>query len=79
MNTPHNVRLAPPPVFTVRGRPVRPWVALAAVLIGFSMAILDTTIVNIAIPSAGSRDQLCKRLQSFTPQGMRSLYRKVIN
>ena len=51
MNTLNNVRLAPPSVLTIRGKPVRSWVALAAVLIGFSMAILDTTIVNIAIPS----------------------------
>lgn len=51
INAPRNGRLAPPPVLTVRGQPVRPWVALAAVLIGFCMAILDTTIVNIAIPS----------------------------
>jgi MFS family permease len=51
INAPRNVQLAPPPVLTVRGKPVRPWVALAAVLMGFFMAILDTTIVNIAIPS----------------------------
>ena len=51
INAPRNVRLTPPPVFTVRGKPVRPWVVLAAVFIGFFMAILDTTIVNIAIPS----------------------------
>ncbi len=50
-NAPRNERLTPPPVLTVRGKPVRPWVMLAAVLIGFFMAILDTTIVNIAIPS----------------------------
>jgi MFS family permease len=30
---------------------VKPWLVLTAVLLGFFMALLDTTIVNIAIPS----------------------------
>ena len=32
-------------------KPVKPWLVLTAVLLGFFMALLDTTIVNIAIPS----------------------------
>jgi MFS family permease len=39
------------PLETVRGRPVRPWLVLATVLFGFFMAVLDTTVVTIAIPS----------------------------
>ena len=42
---------AAPPVAMVRTKPVRPWLVLTAVLFGFFMAMLDTTIVNIAIPS----------------------------
>jgi EmrB/QacA subfamily drug resistance transporter len=42
---------APPPVVMVRAKPVKPWLVLTAVLCGFFMAVLDTTIVNIAIPS----------------------------
>jgi EmrB/QacA subfamily drug resistance transporter len=42
---------APPPVVTIRAKPVKPWLVLTAVLFGFFMALLDTTIVNIAIPS----------------------------
>jgi EmrB/QacA subfamily drug resistance transporter len=42
---------APPPVMTIRAKPVKPWRVLTAVLCGFFMAVLDTTIVNIAIPS----------------------------
>jgi len=42
---------APHPVVTMRAQPVEPWLALTAVLFGFFMALLDTTIVNIAIPS----------------------------
>ena len=45
--TPH----APPPVLTIRAKPVKPWLVLTAVLFGFVMAMLDTTIMNIAIPS----------------------------
>ena len=41
----------PPPVVTMRAKPVKPWLVLTAVLCGFFMAMLDTTIVNIAIPS----------------------------
>src|SRR5947207_6551223 len=39
------------PVLMVRAKPVKPWLALTAVLFGFFMAVLDMTIVNIAIPS----------------------------
>lgn len=42
---------APSPELMVRAQPVEPWLALTAVLFGFFMALLDTTIVNIAIPS----------------------------
>ena len=42
---------APPPVVTMCAKPVKPWLVLTAVLLGFFMALLDTTIVNIAIPS----------------------------
>jgi hypothetical protein len=42
---------APPPVVTIRAKPVQPWLALMAVLFGFFMAVLDMTLVNIAIPS----------------------------
>jgi EmrB/QacA subfamily drug resistance transporter len=42
---------APPPEVTIRAKPVKPWLVLTAVLFGFFMAMLDTTIVNIAIPS----------------------------
>lgn len=34
-----------------KDRPVNPWVALAALCVGFFMIMLDTTIVNVAIPS----------------------------
>ncbi len=40
-----------PPVLMVRGKPVRLWLALAAVIIGYFMGTLDLTIVNIAIPA----------------------------
>ncbi len=40
-----------PPVLTIRGKPVRLWLALAAVIIGYFMGTLDLTIVNIAIPA----------------------------
>jgi EmrB/QacA subfamily drug resistance transporter len=36
---------------TVRAKRAKPWLVLTAVLFGFFMAVLDTTIVNIAIPS----------------------------
>src|SRR5437763_1171450 len=39
------------PVLTVRGKPANPWLALLAVVFGLFMALLDVTIVNIAIPS----------------------------
>src|SRR5437588_9558086 len=39
------------PVLMVRAKPVKPWLVLTAVLFGFFMAVLDMTIVNIAIPS----------------------------
>ena len=42
---------APSPVLMVRAKPVKPWLVLTAVLFGFFMAVLDMTIVNIAIPS----------------------------
>ncbi len=42
---------APPPVLMVRAKPVNPWRVLTAVLFGFFMAVLDTTILTIAIPS----------------------------
>jgi MFS family permease len=42
---------APSPALMVRAKPVKPWLVLTAVLFGFFMALLDTTIVNIAIPS----------------------------
>ena len=42
---------APSPEVTVRAKPVKPWLVLTAVLFGFVMAMLDTTIMNIAIPS----------------------------
>jgi len=35
----------------VRGKPVRLWLALAAVIIGYFMGTLDLTIVNITIPA----------------------------
>ncbi len=38
-------------MLAVRSKAIRPWLVLAAVLSGFFMAVLDTTIVNIAIPS----------------------------
>lgn len=39
------------PVLTVRGRPVNPWLVLLSLVFGFFMALLDATIVNIAIPT----------------------------
>lgn len=42
---------APSPEATVRAKPMNPWLVLTAVLFGFVMAVLDTTIMNIAIPS----------------------------
>jgi EmrB/QacA subfamily drug resistance transporter len=42
---------APSPVLMARAKPVKPWCVLTAVLFGFFMAVLDTTIMNIAIPS----------------------------
>ncbi len=36
---------------TVRGRRVNPWAAMGALSIGFFMIMLDTTIVNVAIPA----------------------------
>ncbi len=42
---------APSPVLMVRAKLVKPWLVLTAVLFGFFMALLDMTIVNIAIPS----------------------------
>ena len=39
------------PVLTVRGKPANPWLALLALVFGLFMALLDVTIVNIAIPS----------------------------
>jgi hypothetical protein len=42
---------APPPLVTMCAKPVKPWLVLTAVLFGCFMALLDTTIVNIAIPS----------------------------
>jgi len=35
---------AAPPVVMVRAKPVKPWLVLTAVLFGFFMAMLDTTI-----------------------------------
>ena len=40
-----------PPDLTGDGQPVRLWLALAAVIIGYFMGTLDLTIVNIAIPA----------------------------
>ena len=42
------------PVLTVRGKPANPWLALLALVFGLFMALLDVTIVNIAIPSTQS-------------------------
>src|SRR5437764_14435696 len=42
------------PVLTVRGKPANPWLALLALVFGRFMALLDVTIVNIAIPSIQS-------------------------
>src|SRR5204862_806515 len=42
------------PVLMVGAKPVKPWLALTAVLFGFFMAVLDMTIMNIAIPSIQS-------------------------
>ena len=39
------------PVLMVGAKPVKPWLVLTAVLFGFFMAVLDMTIMNIAIPS----------------------------
>jgi EmrB/QacA subfamily drug resistance transporter len=39
------------PAVTVGNRQVNPWAALAALSIGFFMIMLDTTIVNVAIPA----------------------------
>jgi hypothetical protein len=37
------------PALRVRAKPVQPWLVLTAVLFGFFMAVLDMTIVTIAI------------------------------
>ena len=42
------------PVLTIRGKPVNPWLVLISLVFGFFMALLDITIVNIAIPSIQS-------------------------
>ncbi|GAC1505555.1 MAG: hypothetical protein NVS2B12_19280 [Ktedonobacteraceae bacterium] len=39
------------PMLMIRGKPVRPWLVLISVIFGFFMALLDATIVNIAIPT----------------------------
>ncbi|HEY3752256.1 MAG TPA: DHA2 family efflux MFS transporter permease subunit [Pseudonocardiaceae bacterium] len=39
------------PAVTVGRRQVNPWIALGALSIGFFMIMLDTTIVNVAIPA----------------------------
>jgi EmrB/QacA subfamily drug resistance transporter len=36
---------------SVRGMPVRPWLAFTALVFGFFMALLDATVVNIALPT----------------------------
>ena len=40
--------------YWVRAKRAKPWLVLTAVLFGFFMAVLDTTVVNIAIPSIQS-------------------------
>ncbi|GCE30663.1 MFS transporter [Dictyobacter alpinus] len=42
------------PTLTVRGKPVRPWLVMGSLIFGFFMALLDATIVNIAIPTIQS-------------------------
>jgi len=42
------------PVFTLRGKPVNPWLVLISLVFGFFMSLLDVTIVNIAIPNIQS-------------------------
>ena len=39
------------PAVTVGRRQVNPWAAMGALSIGFFMIMLDTTIVNVAIPA----------------------------
>ncbi|GHO82171.1 MFS transporter [Dictyobacter formicarum] len=39
------------PTFMVHGKPARPWLALLALVFGLFMALLDATIVTIALPT----------------------------
>lgn len=38
-----------------------PWLALAAICVGYFMDILDTTVVNVALPSLGRDLSGCRR------------------
>jgi hypothetical protein len=56
-SSPADTRTPSPPLRSVSPPPDSdryPWVAMGVVLIGTLMVILDTTIVNVALPTIGA-------------------------
>lgn len=43
------------PILMIRGKPANPWLILLSLMFGLFMALLDVTIVNIAIPNIQSK------------------------
>jgi MFS family permease len=64
-------------VNTAAHRGVNPWVVMVVVSMGFFMTLLDTTIVNIAVPSIidslhASLDEILWVLNGYTLASMPS-------